>query len=166
VGEICFRGPSLFIGYFKNPDLTAKTRNQEGWFYTGDAGYLDREGYLHLAGRKKEMINRGGTKIYPLEIENLLHFHPKILRAAVVGMPDYRLGERVCAFIVPKEGQTITETEVLDYLGQQQISRYKIPERVVLVTEMPLNPAGKIKKDLLIKDITNKLIEEGVWQPE
>lgn len=166
VGEICFRGPSLFIGYFKNPELTAKTRNSDGWFFTGDAGYLDEEGYLHLSGRKKEMINRGGTKIYPLETENLLHFHPKIDRVAVVGMPDARLGERVCAYIVTRKGQAITQTEVADYLNQQKVSRYKIPERVEVIPEMPLNPTGKINKLKLAKDIADKLIAEGKWQPE
>ncbi|WP_220636904.1 class I adenylate-forming enzyme family protein [Georgfuchsia toluolica] len=166
VGEICFRGPSLFIGYFKNPELTAQTRNEEGWFFTGDAGYLDDQGYLHLSGRKKEMINRGGTKIYPLETENLLHFHPKIDRVAVVGMPDARLGERVCAYIVTKKGQALTQEEVADYLNQHKVSRYKIPERIELIPEMPLNPTGKINKLQLTKNIADKLIEEGKWQTE
>lgn len=166
VGEICFRGPSLFIGYFKNPDLTAKTRNSDGWFFTGDAGYLDDDGYLHLSGRKKEMINRGGTKIYPLETENLLYFHPKIDRVAVVGMPDARLGERVCAYVVTKKGEVITQAEVADYLNQQKVSRSKIPERVEMIPEMPLNPTGKINKLQLAKDIADKLIVEGKWEPE
>ena len=166
VGEIGFRGASLFVGYFKNEILTAKTRNKDGWFFTGDAGYLDAEGYLNLSGRKKEMINRGGTKIYPLETENLLHFHPKILRAAVVGMPDARLGERVCVYIVCKEGETLTKEDMVEYLTSKEVSRYKIPERVEILPEMPLLPTGKINKLLLAKTIKEKLIAEGVWKPE
>jgi len=157
VGEIAFRGPTLFVGYYKNPALTRATRNGDGWFFTGDLGFVDRRGYLHLAGRKKELINRGGTKIFPKEIEDLLHSHPKIVKAAVIGMPDYRLGERVCAYVVPRAGQTITLAQVQRYLGDLKVMRYKIPERVEVVDELPLTPTGKVKKAPLVRDITEKL---------
>lgn len=161
VGEIAFRGPTLFVGYYKNPELTQATRNADGWFFTGDLGYVDENGYLHLAGRKKEMINRGGTKIFPKEIEDLLHSHPKILKAAVVGMPDYRLGERVCAYVVPRENQSVTLDEVKAYLIELKVMKHNIPERLEVVDDLPMTPTGKIKKDPLVEDITAKLTAEG-----
>jgi acyl-CoA synthetase (AMP-forming)/AMP-acid ligase II len=160
VGEIAFRGPTLFVGYYKNPTLTAATRNPEGWFFTGDLGFVDERGYLHLAGRKKEMINRGGTKIFPKEIEELLHSHPKIVKAAVVGMPDYRLGERVCAYVVTRPGESITLGEVKDYLTGLKVMKHNIPERLEVVDELPMTPTGKVKKEPLVKDITEQLARE------
>lgn len=161
IGEIAFRGPTLFVGYYKNPELTRTTRNAEGWFFTGDLGFVDERGYLHLAGRKKELINRGGTKIFPKEIEDLLHSHPKILKAAVIGMPDYRLGERVCAYVVPRPGQTVTVADVQQHLTDLKVMRYKIPERVEVVEELPLTPTGKVKKAPLVQDITDKLAADA-----
>ena len=157
VGEIAFRGPTLFVGYYKNPELTEATRNADGWFFTGDLGFVDERGYLHLAGRKKELINRGGTKIFPNEIEDLLHAHPKILKAAVIGMPDYRLGERVCAYVVPHAGETVTLEEIRAYLTDCKVMKYKFPERLEVVGDLPLTPTGKVKKEPLLQDIQRKL---------
>ncbi|UCD83280.1 MAG: AMP-binding protein [Deltaproteobacteria bacterium] len=159
-GEIAFRGPTLFVGYFKKPDLTKATRNEEGWFFTGDVGFIDPEGCLRLAGRKKEMINRGGTKIFPLDVENLIHSHPKVERAAVLGMPDYRLGEKVCAYVVPRAGEKVTFEEIVDFLKEQKVMKLKIPERVEFVSELPLTPTGKVLKRELEKDIAEKLKKE------
>ena len=161
VGEIAFRGPSLFLGYFKNPEQTAATRNAEGWFFTGDLGFVDEAGYLHLAGRKKEMINRGGTKIFPKEIEDLLLLHPKVANVAVVGMPDYRLGERICAYVVPKPGETPALEELGDFLAAQKVMKNKFPERLELVSELPMTPTGKIKKQALVDDIRQKVEGAG-----
>ncbi len=157
IGEIAFRGPTLVVGYYKNPTLTRATRNADGWFFTGDLGCVDERGYLHLAGRKQELINRGGTKIFPKEIEDLLHSHPQIVKAAVIGMPDYRLGERVCAYVVPRAGHTLTLADVQQYLTDLKVMRYMIPERVEVVDELPLTPTGKVKKAPLVQDITEKL---------
>ena len=157
VGEIAFRGPTLFVGYYKNPELTRATRNADGWFFTGDLGFVDERGYLHLAGRKKELINRGGTKIFPKEIEDLLHAHPKIMQAAVIGMPDYRLGERVCAYVVPYTGETVTLEELHAYLTDCQVMKYKFPEHLEVVSDLPLTPTGKVKKEPLLQDIKRKL---------
>ena len=157
VGEIAFRGPTLFLGYYKNPERTRETRNDEGWFFTGDLGFVDDRGYLHLAGRKKDMINRGGSKIYPKEVEDLLHSHPAVLRAAVVGMPDYRLGERVCAYVELQPGASLDLDEVKLFLSEQRVMRYKIPERLEIVDALPMTPTGKVKKDPLIEDIRKKL---------
>lgn len=161
VGEIGFRGPTLFLGYYKNAERTRETRNADGWFFTGDVGFVDKRGYLHLAGRKTELINRGGSKIFPKEIEDLLHGHPKILKAAVVGMPDYRLGERVCAYVVPRQGQALSLAELTAYLTERGAMKYKFPERLELVDELPLTPTGKVMKEPLRRDIEAKLAAEA-----
>lgn len=157
VGEIAFRGPTLFLGYYKQPALTAATRNADGWFFTGDLGFVDARGYLHLAGRKKDLINRGGTKIFPNELEDLLHAHPKILRAAVVGMPDYRLGERVCAYVELRPGARLTLDELRTDLAAQKVMKHLIPERLEVIEALPLTPTGKVKKAPLVADVTAKL---------
>jgi non-ribosomal peptide synthetase component E (peptide arylation enzyme) len=159
-GEIAFRGPTLFVGYFKKMDLTKATRTEDGWFFTGDVGYIDEGGCLRLAGRKKEMINRGGSKIFPLDIENLLHSHPKIERAAVMGYPDYRLGEKVGAYVVPREGQTITLKEIEEFLTEQKVMKTKIPERLEVVKELPLTPTGKVLKRQLEQELAEKVKQE------
>ncbi len=161
VGEIAFRGPTLFLGYYKNPERTRETRNDDGWFSTGDVGFVDGEGYLHLAGRKKDMINRGGSKIYPKEVEDLLHEHPAVVRAAVIGMPDYRLGERVCAFVEIQSGATLTLDDVRDFLKEKQVMMYKVPERLEVVDALPMTPTGKVKKAPLVEEIKEKLSAES-----
>jgi len=160
VGEVAFRGPTLFLAYYKRPELTASTRTDDGWFFTGDAGFVDDAGYLHLVGRKKELINRGGTKIFPKEIEDLLHEHPKIVRAAVLGMPDYRLGERVCAYVELKPGTTLELDEVRAFFEARQVMAYNVPERLEIVDALPLTPTGKVKKGPLADDIRAKLARE------
>lgn len=157
VGEIAFRGPTLFLAYYKNPQRTRETRNDEGWFFTGDLGFVDASGYLHMAGRKKDLINRGGTKIFPKEIEDLLHSHPKVAKAAVIGMPDYRLGERVCAYVEVIDGESITLEEVAAYLAEREVMKHNIPERLEVIDELPLTPTGKIVKGPLVEDIKAKL---------
>lgn len=154
VGEIAFRGPAMFLGYLGNPEKTESTRTSDGWFLTGDTGYLDENGYLRLYGRKKDMINRGGSKIFPLTIENALSFHPKINSVSVVGVPDPELGERVCACIIPKQNSTVTLEEVVEYMKDNGYSKYEMPERIEVMSEFPMTPTGKIKKDYLQKKIT------------
>ena len=153
VGEIAYRGANMFLGYFKNPEQTEKTRDNEGWFYTGDDGLIDNQGCLRLRGRKKEMINRGGTKVFPLTVENVLCFHPKVQGVVVVGMPDPELGERVCAYIVPKMREKVTLDEVTSYMKGKGVSRYEIPERLEIREQFPLLPSGKIDRRALKEDI-------------
>jgi acyl-CoA synthetase (AMP-forming)/AMP-acid ligase II len=160
VGEIAFRGPTLFVGYYKQPELTAETRDDEGWFYTGDLGFADDDGYLCFAGRAKEVINRGGSKIYPKEIEDLLSAHPKILDVAVVGMPDERLGERVCAYVVTQEGAEVGVDEIREFLEGQKVTKYLFPERIIRLDEMPMTPTGKIRKATLQQDVVERLRAE------
>jgi acyl-CoA synthetase (AMP-forming)/AMP-acid ligase II len=156
VGEVCFRGPTLFVGYHRQPEKTAETRDADGWFYTSDLGYVDAEGYLHFAGRAKEVINRGGSKIFPKDIEDVLMQMPGIAAAAVVGMPDERLGERVCAYVVAAEGRTVTLDEVRRYFDERRVMAYMVPEGVVVLDEMPMTPTGKIRKTALQDDAARR----------
>ena len=160
VGEICFRGPTLFVGYHKQPELTAETRDDEGWFYTGDLGFADEDGYLCFAGRAKEVINRGGSKVYPKEIEDLVSGFPGASDVAVVGWPDERLGERVCAYVVPR-GEPFTLDELREWMLEQKVTKYLVPERLVLVDEFPMTPTGKVRKASLQEDAKERAAAEG-----
>ena len=161
VGEIWVRGPSLFVGYYKRPDLNRKTYNEEGWFFSGDLARVDENGNYIIEGRKKDMILRGGVNISALELEELLFTHPKILNATVVAMPDARMGEKACAYIVCRHGEEITMEEVVSFLRGEQLAVYKLPERIEVVNELPMTPAGKVQKRLLREDVAGKLEEEG-----
>jgi non-ribosomal peptide synthetase component E (peptide arylation enzyme) len=138
IGEIWGRGPCCAMGYFRDEAATREAWTADGWFRTGDLARFDAAGNLIIVGRKRDRIRRGGMSIEPGEIEALLSGHPKIDKAAVVGFPDPLLGERACAFVVPKNGQVVTLDEVTAYLRAQRIATFKIPERVELVAELPL----------------------------
>ncbi|MCP5042706.1 MAG: acyl--CoA ligase [bacterium] len=160
VGEICFRGPTLFVGYHKQPELTAETRDDEGWFYTGDLGFVDDDGYLCFAGRAKEVINRGGSKIYPKEIEDLLSAYERVSDVAVVGWPDDRLGETVCAYVVPKGGE-FTLDELRTYLDAQKVTKYMYPQHLVFMDEFPMTPTGKVRKASLQEDARRRATSQA-----
>lgn len=162
-GEILFRGPSIFIGYYKNQKANQESFREGGWFGTGDLARKRPDGNLVIMGRKKDMINRGGQSIYPEEIEDLLLEHPKISRCAMVGMPDARLGERNCLFVVPKPGAEITLDEINSYLlHEKRVAKFKLPERLEVVENLPMLPTGKILKRELKEIITEKLKREGI----
>lgn len=161
VGEIMFRGPTLFVAYHEQPELTAATRDADGWFATGDQGYVDEDGYLYFAGRAKEVINRGGTKIYPKATEDLLATHPDIIDAAVVGMPDERLGERVCAYVVARPGTTPGVAELRSWFSEQKAMKYLAPEEVVILDELPMTPTGKVAKAELQQDAARRAATGG-----
>jgi acyl-CoA synthetase (AMP-forming)/AMP-acid ligase II len=145
VGEIVIRGPSVMQGYWKQPEITAATI-KDGWLYTGDLGTIDEEGFLWYVGRKKDMINSGGLKIYPEEVENLLYTNEKVKEVAIVGRPDERWGETVTAVVVPKPGQTLTEEEVIRFC-RERLASYKKPTKVYVMDKLPRNASGKIKKN-------------------
>lgn len=150
VGEVCARGPMSPMGYLNNPELDALYRFDGGWVRTGDLGLLDAEGYLHITGRKKDIIVRGGYNISPAETEAALCKHPAIAEAACVGYPDERLGERMAAFVVLAPGADPPSLEQVDeFLVADGLARIKIPERIEVVDSMPLNPTGKILKRVL-----------------
>ncbi|HUM16190.1 MAG TPA: AMP-binding protein [Candidatus Nitrosotalea sp.] len=145
-GDLLARGAAQFVGYFQRPQFTAEAHAGDGWFRTGDRGTLDRDGYLAITGRTKDLIIRGGENIPVVEVENLLYTHPKIAGVAIVAMPDPRLGERACAVVIPRPGQTITLGEIVSFLERHQLARQKFPERLELVSEFPTTPSGKIQK--------------------
>jgi long-chain acyl-CoA synthetase len=143
VGEVWMRGPTVMKGYFGDPVATAAALT-DGWLRTGDAGFVDDDGFLYLTDRVKDMIISGGENIYPAEIENVLFSHPDIREAAVVGIPDDRWGEVVLAIVVTVENARLTADEVIDYC-RQHLGRYKCPSQVVVRSEpLPLNPTGKV----------------------
>ncbi len=146
-GEILCRGPNVMKGYYDNETATAEAL-KEGWLYTGDTGKIDEEGYLYLTGRTKEMIIRGGEKIYPADVERVLHAHPDIAEAAVIGMPDDYWGERVAAIVVPRHGATLSRQEVMRHC-RQHLAGYKNPSSVVFAESLPKNATGKVMKSLL-----------------
>jgi len=156
VGEIAFRGPTLFVGYHKQPQLTAATRDEQGWFYTGDMGFVDEDGYLHFVGRSKEVINRGGSKVHPKEIEDLLAAHPLIRDVAVVGMPDPRLGERICAYVVPRGDAQLSLEAIREFLAERKATKYLWPETVINLAQMPMTPTGKVRKATLQEDAARR----------
>ncbi|MBV8620287.1 MAG: cyclohexanecarboxylate-CoA ligase [Curvibacter sp.] len=143
-GRLLLRACSNFGGYLHRPQFNAT--DAEGWFDTGDLARLDERGYVRITGRSKDVIIRGGENIPVVEIEALLFKHPAIAMACIVAYPDERLGERACAVVVPRPGQSLDLTGLVDFLQSQQVARQYIPERLVLRSEIPATPSGKIQK--------------------
>jgi len=151
-GELQIRGSSVFSGYLDNDDANDAAFSSDGWFMTGDLAIIDKRGYVKLTGRSKDIINRGGIKYNPSDIEELLLQHPAIDQAAIVPMKDEVLGERACCFAVLKTGEDIPDlANICAYLEDRNVSKYKWPERLEFVEEMPLTPTRKIIKGRLAK---------------
>ncbi len=144
-GEVCYRGPNLMKGYWRRPEATSAAIDREGWFHTGDVGYLDEEGFLYIADRVKDMVITGGENVYPAEVESVLHDHPAVADVAVIGLPDERWGEAVVAVVVPHEGEDVSLEALRDF-ASDRLARYKLPTRVELIDVLPRNPAGKVLK--------------------
>jgi long-chain acyl-CoA synthetase len=144
VGEIVIRGHNVMKGYWNRPDATAEAI-VDGWFHSGDMGRIDEDGYFAIVDRKKELIIRGGYNVYPREIEEVLYEHPAVQEAAVVGVPDEKMGEEVGAAVVLKQGEEVGEDELRGWL-KEQLAAYKYPRRVWFVDELPKGPTGKILK--------------------
>jgi non-ribosomal peptide synthetase component E (peptide arylation enzyme) len=152
-GEIAADGPSVHLGYYNNPQANAEAFTADGWFRTGDLGVIaDAAGNVRIVGRSKEIINRGGKKFFPREVEEILYTHPKVLHAAMVGVADPRLGERNCLCVVPKGGASVTLDEFNDFL-RDQVATYKLPERLEILNELPFTPTGKIQRFVLQRQI-------------
>ena len=141
-GEIAIKGPQVMTGYYKKPEDT-ESALIDGWFLTGDIGKFDEDGYLSIVDRKKDMIIAGGYNIYPVELDDVLMGHPKILEACAVGIPHEYRGETVKAFIVTKEGETLTEEEVSRYC-KENLAAYKVPKIFEFVDELPKSTVGKV----------------------
>ncbi|MCE0761971.1 AMP-binding protein [Pseudonocardia kujensis] len=148
-GEICYAGPGAILGYWRDPQRTAATIDRQGRHHTGDLGRLDEQGYLRVTGRLKDIIIRGGTNISAAEVEGYILDHPAVAQVAVVAYPDERLGEKVCAVVVPTAGEQPTLPEVTDFLRGRGISTQKLPEKLLLVDELPMTATGKVQKFVL-----------------
>ena len=159
VGEIAALGPSVHLGYHNNPQANADSFTPEGWFRTGDLGKIvDAAGNVQIVGRRKEIINRGGKKFFPREVEEVLYTHPKIMHAAMVGIADARLGERNCLCVIPKAGQQVQLEEMVAFL-KGQVADYKLPEMLIEVDELPLTGTGKIRRHVLREQVEKRLGE-------
>ena len=160
VGHIGGRGASLMMGYIDDQQSTEKSFNRFGWFMTGDLGRIESDGYLTITGRLKEIIIRGGHNIHPAKIEQLATMHAKIEKAAAVGLPDERLGEKVCLAVVPKQGQTVDGNALLKHLSNKGLSKYDMPEYFLSLDEIPQSASGKLLKRALLP-----LISSGQLNP-
>nr|WP_180930859.1 medium-chain fatty-acid--CoA ligase [Escherichia coli] len=160
-GEEASRGPNVFMGYFDEPELTARALDEEGWYYSGDLCRMDEAGYIKITGRKKDIIVRGGENISSREVEDILLQHPKIRDACVVAMPDERLGERSCAYVVLKAPHhSLSLEEVVAFFSRKRVAKYKYPEHIVVIEKLPRTASGKIQKFLLRKDIMRRLTQD------
>lgn len=145
IGEIGGRGAVLMLGYFANQQTTERSFNASGWFMSGDLGQIDEHGNLHIVGRKKDLIIRGGHNIYPAQIEDMAHRHPAVKKAAAFAVADERLGEKVCLALIV-EGSALAAEELLEHLAQSGLSKFDMPEYYLVMDEFPLTPSGKILK--------------------
>ena len=160
-GEEASRGPNVFMGYFDEPELTARALDEEGWYYSGDLCRMDEAGYIKITGRKKDIIVRGGENISSREVEDILLQHPKIHDACVVAMPDERLGERSCAYVVLKAPHhSLSLEDVVTFFSRKPVAKYKYPEHIVVIEKLPRTTSGKIQKFLLRKDIMRRLTQD------
>jgi fatty-acyl-CoA synthase len=155
-GELCTRGYSVMLGYWDDDERTAEAIDAEGWMHTGDLGTIDDEGYANIVGRAKDMVIRGGENIYPREIEEFLYRHTKVQDVAVVGVPDDRYGEELCAWIVLRPGEQATQEEIVAFCDGQ-IARYKIPRHIRFVDGFPMTVTGKVQKFLIREAMTKEL---------
>jgi fatty-acyl-CoA synthase len=155
-GELCTRGYSVMLGYWDDEAKTAEAIDAAGWMHTGDLGTMDEEGYANIVGRIKDMVIRGGENIYPREIEEFLFSHPKVLDVAVVGIPDEKYGEELCAWIVLKSGEAAGEADIVAFC-RDRIARYKIPRHIRFVDAFPMTVTGKVQKFLIREAMVKEL---------
>ncbi len=148
VGEIITRSSNNMLGYWNLPEATAATLDKDGWIHTGDAGYMDADGYIFIHDRMKDMIISGGENVYPAEVESAIFGHPQVLEVAVIGVPDEKWGETVKAVVVPRPGEAVDPASVIAW-ARERIAPYKVPKSVDVIEALPRNASGKIlRKDL------------------
>jgi fatty-acyl-CoA synthase len=155
-GELWVRGPNVSPGYWNNPDATAAAYTADGWFRTGDIGYVDEDGFFFVVDRLKDMVISGGENIYPAEVERVLQGHPKILDAAVVGAADDTWGESVVAVIATDAGVELALEDVREYCARE-LARYKLPRHLIAVDVVPRNASGKLDKVLIRAMVKDRL---------
>ncbi|HUJ97218.1 MAG TPA: AMP-binding protein, partial [Stellaceae bacterium] len=161
VGELCSRGPYTLRGYYGAAEHNAKAFTPDGFYRSGDLMRRHPSGNYMVEGRKKDLINRGGEKISAEEIENLILSHPAVQNVACIAMPDPELGERMCACIIPRPGARLALDALTAFLAGKEIAKFKLPERLELMTEFPLSPFGKVSKKALVEMVTRKLEAES-----
>ncbi|KAK1392753.1 4-coumarate--CoA ligase [Heracleum sosnowskyi] len=154
-GEVCIKGSNVTKGYKNNPEAN-RTAFQFGWFHTGDIGYLDSNGYLHLVGRIKELINRGGEKISPIEVDAVLLSHPDITQAVCFGVPDDKYGEEIICAVILKEGSDIDEAEVLTFC-KKNLAAFKVPKKVIITDSVPKTATGKIQRRIVAEHFLSQI---------
>jgi acyl-CoA synthetase (AMP-forming)/AMP-acid ligase II len=159
VGEIAIKGENLFVGYYKQEQLTKDSFDSDGFFYTGDLGKLDKNGRLIMAGRKKEMIIRGGFNVYPAEVEEQIALVEGVQHVAVVGIPHEKMGESVCACVVPVPGYQLSREKIIQ-VCKENLANYKVPEFVEIVNALPMTTTEKIQK-FRIKEMMEEKYGKG-----
>jgi non-ribosomal peptide synthetase component E (peptide arylation enzyme) len=153
IGELSIQGPTVHLGYLNNADANAQAFTSDGWFRSGDLGrFVDDQGNIQLTGRSKEIINRGGKKFFPREVEEILYTHPRILHAAMIGFPDLRLGEKNCLCLVLKDSNPMELDEIVSFL-KGQVADYKLPELIHVLDELPMTGTGKVRRPVLLEQI-------------
>lgn len=162
-GELCVRGYSVMRGYWGEPERTGEVLDGEGWMHTGDLATIDEDGYCRIVGRLKDMIIRGGENVYPREIEEFLYTHPKVQDVQVLGVPDPKFGEQVCAWVRLREGVQATEAEIQDYC-RRNLAYFKVPQYVRFVESFPMTVTGKVQKYLIREAMMEELGAQGVAQ--
>jgi fatty-acyl-CoA synthase len=146
VGEMMVKGPNVLKGYWRNPEETDKQLEKDGWLHTGDLISIDEEGFIRMHGRSKDLINRGGLKIYPSEIETLILQHPAVSQVCIAGTPNPVLGESICACVIPREHAHVSLKEIRDFL-KEKVAKQKLPDELSVFSDFPKMPGGvKIKK--------------------
>ena len=156
-GELCTRGYSVMRGYWNDPERTAETKDSAGWMHTGDLATMDEQGYLNVLGRSKDMIIRGGENVYPREIEEFLFTHPDIVDAQVVGVPDERYGEELCAWVQLRAGASSFDADALRSFCREHLAHYKSPRYVLIVDAFPLTVTGKVRKNVMREESIQRL---------
>jgi 2,3-dihydroxybenzoate-AMP ligase len=160
VGEFCVRGPYTLRGYYGTPEHNARAFTTDGFYRSGDLMRRHKSGNYIVEGRKKDLINRGGEKISAEEVENLILQHPAVKNVACVPMPDERLGERMCAYVVPQAGADLAFSDLVKFLESKEIAKFKLPERLELLESFPVSTFGKVSKKTLAEMISDKLAAE------
>ena len=160
-GEVIFKGPGVFHSYWNRPDETAKVMTADGFFRTGDIGIMDSRGYVKIVDRKKDMAIVGGYNVYPREIDEVLHEHPKIKEAVSVGIPHPSKGEVIKAYIVPEDGVELEKAEVLAYC-RERLAQFKIPRQIEFRDDLPRTMVGKVLRRILRAEELEKRLERGL----
>jgi long-chain acyl-CoA synthetase len=149
-GELAVKGDNVMLGYYKNPEETAKALDRDGWLHTGDLGYMDEEGYYFVTGRLKELIIKGGENIAPREIDDVLYKHPAVMDAAAVGIPDAHYGQEILCAVVLKPGSSASESDLRAFC-EKELGRYKTPKVFKFMADLPKGPSGKVQRLKLLE---------------